>query len=151
MEITLPASFIESEDIEQEIEEAKAEGVTDVRVNADGSITYVMPKAVHEQKMKELRDELVQALGELKGGQTFSSIKDITYNDKFSEFTLIVDKAAYEGSFDGFAVFGLGIQGMLYQAFDGVPTDKVKVTINVEDQQTGEVFDTVVFPDQMQP
>jgi len=60
-----------------------------------------------------------------------------------------VDRAAYENSFDGFAALGLGLQGMFYQAFDGVPSDKLKVTINIQDESTGEIFNTVVYPDQM--
>ena len=39
-------------------------------------------------------------------------------NKSFSKFTLIVDKEAFENSFDGFAALGLAMTGMYYQAFE---------------------------------
>jgi|HigsolmetaGSP11D_1036233.scaffolds.fasta_scaffold09069_1 hypothetical protein len=149
VEITLPASFFGDQDAEQVIEDAKSKGVSEATVNDDGSVTYKMSKATHEKMMKEMKDQAVQSIEELKNGEDFTSIKDITYNDQLSEFTMVVDRAAYENSFDGFAALGLGLQGMFYQAFDGVPSDKLKVTINIQDESTGEIFNTVVYPDQM--
>ena len=42
----------------------------------------------------------------------------------------------------------LGLQGMFYQLFNGV--EGPKVTMNFVDGATGEVFDSVVYPDAMQ-
>lgn len=145
VEITLPASFFQG-DTEQAIENAKSQGVSEAVVNEDGSVTYKMSKATHEKMLKEMKDQAAQTIEEFANDEDFASIKDITYNDKLSEFTMIVDREAYENSFDGFVALGLGLQGMLYQAFDGVPSEKQKVTINIKDQSTGEVFDTVVYP-----
>jgi hypothetical protein len=76
-------------------------------------------------------------------------ITDITYNKGITEFSVSVDKAAYESSMGaGFIAFSLGLQGMFYQLFDGVA--EPKTTINFIDAATGEVFDTVVYPDAMQ-
>lgn len=66
---------------------------------------------------------------------------------KLTEFTLIVDKAAFEGGFDAFASFGIGIQSMYYQNFNGVASDKVKATIEIQDATTNEVFNTIVYPE----
>lgn len=148
VEITLPASFFRG-DAEQAIEDAIAKGVSEAVVNEDGSVTYKMSKATHEKMLKEMKDQAVQTIGEFINDEDFASIKDIKYNDKLTEFTMIVDRAAYENSFDGFVALGLGLQGMLYQSFDGVPSGKQKVTINVKDQNTGEVFDTVIYPDRL--
>ena len=149
VEITLPASFIQG-DAEQVIENAKSKGVSEAKINEDGSVTYKMSKATHEKMMKEMKDEVAKSARDMAGGEDFKSIKDVKYNDKLTEFTMIVDREAYESSFDGFAILGLGLQGMLYQTFDGVPSDKVKVTINVKDEASGEVFHTVTYPDQFQ-
>jgi len=147
VEITLPASMFEGQDIDQVIASAKEEGVTEVKKNEDGSVTYKMPKSVHKNMMKEMESEIIASLDELKNGEDFQSIKDVKHNDSFTEFTLIVEKSAYEGSFDGFAALGLGLQGMFYQAFNGVAADKQKVTIHIEDESTGDVFNTVEYPD----
>lgn len=146
VEITLPASMFEGQDIDEAIAKAKEDGVKEATKNEDGSVTYKMSKSDHEKMLTEMKDSFNQTIEELKSGETFTSIKDITNNKSYSEFTLIVDQQAYEGSFDAFATFGLGIQGMFYQVFDGIASEKVKVTINVQDESTGTVFDTIVYP-----
>ncbi|ESU31939.1 hypothetical protein G3A_14080 [Bacillus sp. 17376] len=150
VEVTLPASMFEGEDIDSAIEEAKAEGVKEVIKNDDGSITYKMSKSEHKKMMKELETGIQESLEEMKTSGDFASIKDVTHNKNYSEFTLEVDKATYENSMDGFAVFGLGISGVYYQLFNGAKEDDYKVTINVKDQATGEDFDQIVFPDDME-
>ncbi|MBT2680725.1 hypothetical protein J7E38_17075 [Bacillus sp. ISL-35] len=150
VEVTLPASMFEGEDIDSTIEEAKAEGVKEVIKNDDGSVTYKMSKSKHKEMMKELETGIKESLEEMKTSGDFASIKDVTHNKSFSEFTLEVDKATYENSMDGFAVFGLGISGAYYQLFNGADQDDYKVTINVKDQATGEEFDQIVFPDDME-
>lgn len=150
VELTLPASMFEGEDIDSAIEEAKAEGVKEVIKNADGSVTYKMSKSKHKEMMDELETNLQESLDEMKTSGDFASIKDITHNKSFSEFTLEVDKEAYENSMDGFAVFGLGMSGAYYQLFNGADKDEYKVTVFVKDEATGEVFDEIVLPDDME-
>jgi len=150
VEITLPASMFENQDVEQVIADAKENGVEEVKQNDDGTYTYTMSKSVHEDMMKEMKEGIDEYLDELKSGETFKSIKDIKHNNSYSEFQLIVDQAAFEKSLDSLATLGLGLQGMFYQYFDGVSADKAKVTIKVEDQGTKTVFNTIVYPDDMQ-
>ncbi|WP_147532286.1 hypothetical protein [Bacillus marasmi] len=149
VEFTMPASMFEEENIDSTIAEAEAKGIK-VTKNNDGSVTYKMSKSKHKEMMKELEKELTKSLDELKNDEELVSIQDITHNKSFSEFTLIVDKAAYENSFDGFAVLGLGFSGMYYQLFKGIDADDFKVTIFVKDGATGEVFGEVVYPDALE-
>ena len=108
VEITLPASMFEGEDSEKVIADAKADGVSEVTKNSDGSYTYKMSKAKHKELMTEVEKGIVESVEEMKTSGDFTSIKDITYNNSFKEFTIIVDKEAYENSMDGFGVFTLG-------------------------------------------
>lgn len=48
VEITMPASFVEGEDIDNTIKEAEAEGI-EVTKNGDGSLTYKMSKSEHKK------------------------------------------------------------------------------------------------------
>ncbi|PLT47575.1 hypothetical protein NYE40_20245 [Paenibacillus sp. FSL W8-1187] len=149
-EITLPASFFEGQELDAAIEAAKKNGVTDVKRNEDGSVTYKMPRSVHGKMMDEMKASLLTSIDELKAGETFQSVKDIEYSKDFSEFTLIVDQAKFEGSFDAFAAIGVALPAMYYRLFDGVPQDENKVTVKMQDQASGEVFQTVVYPDAME-
>lgn len=150
VEITLPASMFEGEDIDAVMEEAKKEGVAEVTQNEDGSLTYKMSKAQHREMMDELEASITQSIEEIKTSEDYVSIQDITYDPSFTAFTLLVDKKAYENSMDGFVGFSLGMSGMMYQMYNGENPDTSKVTIQVKDEATQEVFDEMVFPDDME-
>ena len=148
VEITLPASFFEEEeDHDQMIADAKADGVKDVIVNDDGSLTYKMSKAKHKEMLAEMKTGLLETVDEIKDGEDFESIKDVKHNKSFSEFTLVVEQEMLEDSFDAFATMGIGMSAMLYQLFTGVSVDEYKVTIDIQAEESGEVIDTVVYPD----
>lgn len=149
VEITIPASMLElqEKDIDQVIAEAKKDGIKEVIKNNDGSLTYKMSKSKHKELMKEMENDLIDVIDEIKTSGDFTSIQDIKYNKSFSEFTILVNREAFENSFDGLASLSLGISGMFYQLFDGVSPDENKVTIAVEDVDTGEIIDTIVYPD----
>ncbi|CAH2716795.1 hypothetical protein BACCIP111895_03983 [Neobacillus rhizosphaerae] len=147
VEVTLPASMFEGEDIDTVIANAKKDGVKEVTKNEDGSLTYKMSKSKHKEMMKELETSIKDSIEESKTSGDFASIKDITHNDSFSEFTLLVDKTSYENSMDGFAALGYGISGMMYQMFNGADADNTKVTIIIKDEATQETFDEIVYPD----
>lgn len=150
VEVTLPPAMFEGEDIDEVIANAKEDGVGKVTKNEDGSLTYKMSKSVHKELMKEAEKGIHETIEELKSSEDFVSIEDITTNHSFSEFTLVVDQEAYENSFDGFAAFGLGVSGLYYQLFDGVDTEDYKVVVSIKNKETGEVFDTIVYPDALE-
>lgn len=149
VEVTLPASLLEGGDINQVIEEVKADGVKEVIQNDDGSLTYKMSKSDHKKMLSEMEDKLNQKLEELKDSVDFPSIVDVKNNKSYTEFTLVVNKEKFENSLDGLVAFGLGLSGMYYQIFNGADLEKNKVTINIEDEVTGEVFNTTVYPDSL--
>ena len=138
---------MEGEDIDNVVAEAKEDGIKDVTKNEDGSVTYKMSKAQHKEMMKEMKTNVTTYVDELINDEDFASIQDIKHNGSFSEFTVVVDKAAFENSFDGFAALGLAMSGMYYQAFDGTDGDKLNVTVHTKDASTGEIFGTAVYPD----
>ncbi|KKC47712.1 MULTISPECIES: hypothetical protein [Paenibacillus] len=148
-EITIPASMLEGQDLDAVIAKAKEDGVKEATKNEDGSVTYKMTKDVYGKMIGSMKDNLLEGIEELKSGKDFASVKDIEHNDSFTEYTLVVDKAAYEGSFDAFAALGVALPSMLYQVYSGTAADKTKVTVHIQDQASGEVFNTVVYPDAM--
>ncbi|MFJ8065377.1 hypothetical protein ACIQYS_12170 [Psychrobacillus sp. NPDC096426] len=150
VEITLPATFFEGEDINQVVANAKEEGIGEATANEDGSVTYKMSKSQHKEMLADIQKSIMESVEETKNSEDFASIKDITSNDSFSAFTIVVDKAAYENSFDGFAALGLGMVGAYYQIFNGVDAEAYKVEISIQDEASGEVFDTIIYPDALE-
>lgn len=147
VEVTIPASFMEGEDIDQVIADAKENNIKNVTKNEDGSVTYQVSKAQHKEMMKEMKTNVTTYIDELVNNEDFASIQDIKHNGSFSEFTIVVDKDAFENSFDGFASLGLAMSGMYYQAFNGTNAEKIKVTLHTQDAETGEIFGTAIYPD----
>lgn len=149
VKVTLPKTLFEMED--GDFEEIKAsaeeEGIGEVTDNGDGTITYKMSKSKHKEMMKEMEEEIESSLEEIREGGEYSSIQGVTANGDYSEFTLEAEQTAYEESFDGFAVFGIGVLGLYYQLFDGADPDDYSVVIHITDAATGEEFDTVEFPE----
>lgn len=117
-------------------------------VNADDTITYKMSEAKHKELMTEMKNNLVEYSNQLIADGDFPSIKEITYDKNFTEFSMVVDKEAFENSFDGFAVLGLGMAGMFYQLFDGVDSEHLDVAIHSVDESTGER--TVNYPEDLE-
>lgn len=149
VEVTLPASMFEGEDVDASIAEVEKEGVEATK-NEDGSVTYKMSKSKHKEMMKELETGIIESIEDMKNNEDFVSIQDISYNKSFSEFTMVVDQATYENSMDSFAIFGLGLSGMYYQLFNGADENDYQVKIIVKDKTTDEIMDEVIYPDSLQ-
>lgn len=155
VEITLPASFLEFDDNEEididEIKkEAKENGMKDVVLNDDNSVTYTMSKSIHRELLAEIEENINEIIEETINGEDFSSIKDIKSNKKYDKFEIIVDKEGFENSFDGFGILGVAFSSMYYQLFEGVNPDDYEVTMDIIDEETGEVFDTIIYPDALE-
>lgn len=146
VEITLPASFFEGEDISS-IADVNKDNDIKVTKNSDGSVTYKMSKSKHNELMQEIKNSLIDYIEEVKNNEDYKSIEDITYNKTFSELTMVVDQEAFEGSLDGFVAFGLGMMSLYYQLFNGVNPENYKVTIHLKNVGTGGIFRDIVYPD----
>ena len=136
VEITVPKSFLAPDsgeiNYDEIINKAKENGVKDVVINEDGSITYKMDKAQHDKMMTELRKNVKDTFDELINGEDFPSIKEIKSNESFSEIEVVVDRERFENSLDGIGILGIVFPSMLYQVFDGVDPENCKVNIKEE-------------------
>lgn len=151
VEVTLPASFFEDTDMETLKKEAKEDGVKEVIVNDDGSVTYKMSKSKHKEMLKEMGDTIDTSIKEIEADEDFPSIKKIEHNKSFTEYTIKMDQELYENSsLDGFAFFNLAYQSLYYQLFNGVSEDDYKVTFQLKNEETSKTFDTIVYPDDIQ-
>lgn len=145
--VTLPANFFEGEDLNVAAQKMIDGGAKEATVNDDGTITVKMSKSKHSEMIKEMKASLEESFSGMSSGEDFKSVKEVSYNDDFSKITMIADRAEFESGFESFSIIGVGIGALYYQVFDGVPNAEAKVTIDVKDSSTGEVFSTVVLPD----
>lgn len=137
VEITVPADFL-GEGITQESLDADvaASNYISAKLNDDGSVTYVMNKAVHDEMMVGVRDTIQQALDEMVGSEEFPSFTKVEANDDFTQFT--VETTSTElGLVESFSVLGFYMFGGMYHAFNGTQVDDIAVTfINADTGDT---------------
>jgi len=146
VEMTIPLELLDedSEELEKDLEENWGGNIVD---KDDTSVTVKMPKKEHAKMLKEFKEDIETGFQELIDDEEFASIKDIKANKNFTSIKMLVDREGFENSFDGFSVFTVGISSMFYQVFDGKDLEKQKITIEIEDEASGEVFQEVVYPD----
>jgi len=146
--IILPASFYESI-AEEDVINSALEDETIVK-NDDGSYTFTMPLSTWEKALIEQQESVKNAITEMIADES-SSFKDIKYNEAMTEFDFYVDQEKFEKSFiDAFSLTTIYFGAYFYQIFTGVPLDEMKVTFDLINNDTKEVFKTVVYPDALQ-
>jgi len=136
-------SFTIPEDLAEFFVPGEISDDASVTFNDDGSISIEMPASSHAELMQEMRDGLIESLDSFTA--EYVSIQDITYNNRLTEFTVVVNREAFENSFDGFVVWGISFSASFFHLFNGNPD--TQFTINIQDAATMEIFDTHVFPE----
>lgn len=144
--ITLPASFFTLLDVSGDgsytaqtfADSATDSRLKDVTVHEDGSLSFTVAKSEHKAMMDEMRQQILGSGAELQ--ESFPSVKALEGDDGCTHFTLRVDRAAYENSFDAFALLTVQMQGLMYQAFNGTPDSAV--VVEAVDDATGDVIAT---------
>lgn len=137
VEITVPADFL-GEGITQESLDADvaASNYISAKLNDDGSVTYVMTKAVHDEMMVGVLDTIQQALDEMVGSEEFPSFTKVEANDDFTQFTIETTSTEL-GLVESFSVLGFYMFGGMYHAFNGTQVDDIAVTfINADTGDT---------------
>lgn len=150
VELTLPAGFFEGKSEDEIIKAAKDEGIKEVKVNEDGSVYYKMSKKHHKKMLEEMKEGIDETINEISNGEDYPSIKEVTYNQDLTEFNLKVEREAYDQGLESFAIYGLILSGMYYNIFNGVAEDDVEIKFNFIDEATNKVYDTSIYPDDLE-
>ena len=106
-----------------------------------------MSKLKYKEMMEAVEKAVVSTVDEIVNSGDYTSIKDISYNKYFNEFDVKVNRQQYEEGFDSFAIFELVIDSTYYSAFNGKSGEDIQVIFNMIDETTGEIYDTMIYPD----
>jgi hypothetical protein len=146
VDVTIPASFYEDNPMTQEELQKNADenGFGKATLNPDGSVTLRMSKADHAKALDEMKVGLDESIQQAVNDQP-EIFSEISYDNDVTKFIVVVDKDKFKDDFGaGFIGFTLGIQGMFYQMLAGAT--EPEVLIDLQDKETGEVFDTSKWP-----
>lgn len=123
----------------------QTEEAADAQIQEDGSVALQVTEEQRAQWEQDAKNSIDSLIDEYVESQDTPSIRKITYNDAITEFTMEVDKAAYEKSLDAMALSALGTAGCTYQVMAQNPDPAV--TIHVVDAESGEEFATGRYPE----
>lgn len=149
--VVLPKDFFgEDFDLESVKTSAAESGVIDVTENEDGTITYLLTEVDYEKLLSDLKSTIDETFDKfISSDEVTSSIKKIEHNDDFSEISFIVDKEAFQNSFDALislAALGAVSPYRMMESKDGtIPT----ISYSFIDEKTKEVFDSGSFPEDL--
>jgi hypothetical protein len=147
VDVTIPASFYEGTKLNQkELDaETKKSGFGKATINSDGSVTYRMSKGEHKKAVADMKKSVDDYIRETVNDSP-KIFSEVTYNKSISEFTVIVNRAAYEEDFGAAMIgFGVAMLSSFYQMFNG--TDNPKTEVKIVDKSTGKTFDTQMYPE----
>ena len=144
VEITLPASWYEGEDMSTFDADAYAQehGYISAIKNDDGSITVKMTKAQYNELLDKTRESLETTFNSFVGSDT-PYIKDVSHNEDFTEVTVYVNRAEYENAFD-FTPLAISLSVALYQQ---VAQIEYRVEVSIVDADTGDLINSIAYPD----
>lgn len=141
VKVTLPAYlFNGNEDFQLDNIDKK-----DITKNPDGSYTIMLDKEKYAEQLKKYKADVQAAFDQVT--KNFGSVKSIKANENFTELTVTADREAFENSLDGFAILGVAVGALTYQAFTGAKQEDMDVLINVKDEKTGKVFLSKHYPE----
>lgn len=143
--------MVEGNDFDGMTEEIKTAGATAIVQNDDGSASVTISQEKLNQLLQKYEHEMTDMINGLQSDANSSAVKALGYDQEtFRSFDLTVDRAAYESDEDGvigLAVFGLAMQGLMYQVYAGLAVEESPtITFNFIDTDTGEVFYTETLP-----
>lgn len=125
--LTVPAEFVGTERTQADYDALAAEnGYKSVTLNADGSVTYIMTKAQHQEMLTMLKGEFQKGIDDMCGSSDYPHFVSITPNDDYSVITVVCNSTELDMS-ESFATLALYMYGGMYSVFAGTNTDNVRV------------------------
>lgn len=135
--LTIPKDFVGETTQEKLDESVKEKGYKSATLNSDGSVTYVMTKAQHEEMLVGIRESIDKSLSEMIGSSDYPNITNVEHNDNYTSFTITTKNAEPDMS-ESFSVMALYMYGGMYGIFSGEEVDNVHVDFKNAD--SGEII-----------
>lgn len=136
--LTMPADFVTATTQEELEESAKETGnFISVKLNDDGTATYVMTKSAHKELMDTTRAGFEQQLQEMVRSEDYPKITEIKVNDDFTKFEVTTENEETDFA-ESFSVMLFYMMSGTYHVFNGTTPDNCQVIFY--NAQTGSVI-----------
>lgn len=149
VEVTFPAVLYEDvadEDLADGLEES---GFTDVRRNADGSVTVTMTEETRQEYIKEMETALEEATHELTNAEEGLGYSAFRYSEDLSSFEIETDGEMFSG-FDSLYGTSLLSIGIIHRCLTGTDYHAAEdTTVTFIDKNSGEVLQSGGYAETM--
>lgn len=139
VEVTLPSDFVDGVTQEELDSTVSERGFKSATLNTDGSVTYVMTKAKHQELLTEIRQQIDDSLAEIGTSSDYPSISSVTANEDYTHFTVNLPDGNMSLT-DSFVTLQLYMSGGMYGIFSGNRADNIQV--DFVNEATGEIIET---------
>jgi len=144
VEVVLPADLAEGV-TQESLDSSLAEsGFRSAVLNADGTVTYTMTRAKHQEILADLRDSIQESANELIADEP-QIYKGVEFDKDLRVFTVSVDGANFVEP-SGWLEFGLAFQVGFYQIFAGTSGKNNSFTVHYVDDASGEALASSTLP-----
>ena len=136
--LTMPADFV-GETTQEELEESAKEtgNFISVKLNDDGTATYVMTKSAHKELMDTTRAGFEQQLQEMVRSEDYPKITEIKVNDDFTKFEVTTENEEPDFA-ESFSTMLFYMMSGTYHVFNGTQPDNCQVIFY--NAQTGAII-----------
>lgn len=136
--LTIPADFFDGGTTQDDLDqEAKDNGYQSATLNDDGSVTYVMTKAQHQEMMQGIKDTIDSSLSEIAASEDYPGIVKVEANSDYTQYKVYLSTEEV-GLSESMAVLSFYIFGGMYHVFNG--TESGNINVQYISDATGEVI-----------
>lgn len=141
--LTIPKSALDFLQIDASdlMWQAYGEGISTIKANPDGSLTYTLTKAEYQELLAVFKSMVDEGIRQIVA-ESSPVIRSIKYNTRMTEFQVRVDRKKFTAAHAD-AVTGLQMPALVYQLYLGVKVIDMGVVFKFIDNSTGKVIQTI--------
>ena len=142
VELKIPADFMGGTTQEELDKTAKEHGYQSITLNDDGSATYIMTKAQHEELMQEMVQNINSELEKMIGSEDYPNFTEIKANDDFTSFEIKTKSKELDLN-ESISSLVFYTFGGMYNIFNGTKADNIHLDyINDKTDKIIESYDS---------
>lgn len=136
--LTIPSDFLDEGMTQDQLDQvAKENGYKSATLNDDGSATYVMTKAQHQEMMSGIKESIDTSLSEMANSEEYPTIVKVEANGDYTQYKVFLNVEEV-GLSESIAVMGFYIFSGMYHVFNG--TEPGNVNVQYISESTGEII-----------
>ncbi len=146
IQVIMPAALFAGQDVDEIATRAiEEQGVNEIVPIEDDMLVYNMSPAVKESLHEEAKTNLEEKLSGLEEYRRYPYLVDVSYDDNFTEFYLLISAGEEMPGEALIAASELFVTAVYYHYLDAAGDEVREVKIELENEETG-ARETIVYP-----